>query len=170
MPQKKNPDIAELTRGKAATVAADVASLLGIQKGTPMAYNRDLQEDKRAVFHADDTLAAALPAIGGLLATAAFHPPLPDESTLALDVAEALVRKGVPFREAHEAVGRLVASLGDRGLSDVTPEQMAEVHSLLESTDVPALEGAALGRSKVNEGVARLRQAISETVRSESAG
>ncbi|MBT8247651.1 MAG: argininosuccinate lyase [Acidimicrobiia bacterium] len=158
MPQKKNPDIAELTRGKAATVAADVAALLGIQKGTPMAYNRDLQEDKRAVFHADDTLAAALPAIGGLLATARFHPPEPSDRTLALDVAEALVRKGVPFREAHEAVGRLVAELGDRPLSGSSPEELGHTHPLLEASDIPAIEDAGSGRSVIDQ-AASLREA-----------
>ncbi|MBT8216719.1 MAG: argininosuccinate lyase, partial [Acidimicrobiia bacterium] len=112
LPHKKNPDIAELTRGKAAAVAGDLATLLGIQKGTPLAYNRDLQEDKRAVFHADDTLAAALPAIGGLLSTAAFHPPPPDERTGALETAEQLVREGTPFREAHEAVGKALSTGG----------------------------------------------------------
>ena len=112
LPHKKNPDIAELTRGRAAAVAGDLATLLGIQKGTPLAYNRDLQEDKRAVFHADDTLAAALPALGGLLSSADFHPPPPDERTAALELAEEMVRDGVPFREAHEAVGNAI-STGD---------------------------------------------------------
>ena len=163
MPQKKNPDIAELTRGKAATVAADVATLLGIQKGTPMAYNRDLQEDKRAVFHADDTLAAALPALGGLVGTARLHPPPPDHATVALDVAEALVGKGVPFRQAHEAVGRLVAGLGDTPLGDATEEQLTDAHSLLEPDDVPTVTGAATGRGSLGDEVAALRVACEPT-------
>jgi argininosuccinate lyase len=159
LPHKKNPDIAELTRGKAASVAADVATLLGIQKGTPLAYNRDLQEDKRAVFHSDDTLAAALPALGGLVATAAFHVPEPDSRTVAFDIAEALVRKGVPFREAHEAVGRLVAAVGDGDLSTATPGQLTEAHLLLNSADVPSVEGAAARRPAVADQAARLRAA-----------
>ncbi|MDH3538553.1 MAG: argininosuccinate lyase [Acidimicrobiia bacterium] len=159
LPHKKNPDIAELTRGKAAAVAADVATLLGIQKGTPLAYNRDLQEDKRAVFHADDTLAAALPALGGMLATARFHPPQPDDRTVALDVAEALVTRGVPFREAHEAVGRLVAAIGDADLSDATPEQLAGAHPLLTLEDVPSVGEAAARRPAVADEAARLRAA-----------
>jgi argininosuccinate lyase len=159
MPQKKNPDIAELTRGKAAAVAADVATLLGIQKGIPFAYNRDLQEDKRAVFHADDTLEAALPALGGLVATAAFHPPQPDDRTVALDVAEALVKKGVPFREAHEAVGRLVAGLGETPLGKATGTQLADAHPLLEPSDVPTVAEAAAGRGSLGEEAAALRTA-----------
>ncbi len=158
LPHKKNPDIAELTRGKSASVAADVAALLGIQKGTPLAYNRDLQEDKRAVFHADDTLATALPALGGLLATARFHPPQPDDRTVALDVAEALVARGVPFREAHEAVGRLVASVGGGSLRDATQEQLAGAHPLLTGDDLPSVEEAA-ARHPVAGEANRLRTA-----------
>ncbi|NNC40085.1 MAG: argininosuccinate lyase [Acidimicrobiia bacterium] len=160
MPQKKNPDIAELTRGKAATVAADLATLLGIQKGTPMAYNRDLQEDKRAVFHADDTLATALPALGGLIATAEFHPPEPDEGTVALDVAEALVRKGVPFREAHESVGRLLTALGEAPLQSASPSQLSDAHDRLESSDIPSPTEAAKGRAELVGQIASLRVAI----------
>ena len=159
LPQKKNPDIAELVRGKAASVAADVATLLGIQKGLPLAYNRDLQEDKRAVFHADDVLAVALPALGGLLETAEFHPPQPGDATIALDVSEALVRKGVPFREAHEAVGRLVVALGERGFSDATAEDLAAAHPLLGPGDVPTVAGAAGARTTPGASD-RLRAAI----------
>ena len=161
LPHKKNPDIAELTRGKAAAVAADVATLLGIQKGTPLAYNRDLQEDKRAVFHADDTLAAALPALGGLLATAHFHPPDPDDKTYALAAAEALVARGVPFREAHEAIGRLVASLGDRPLSGATAEQLSAAHPELAAADI-ALPADLGGRvDNMTEQIAQIRERVS---------
>jgi argininosuccinate lyase len=159
MPQKKNPDIAELTRGKAATVAADVAALLGIQKGIPFTYNRDLQEDKRAVFHADDALAAALPAIGGLLATARFHPPQPNDGTISLDVAEALVNKGVPFREAHEAVGNLVRSLDGVPLGEATATQLEAAHPMLEHTDIPSVVEAAGRRNPLTSEVAALREA-----------
>jgi len=157
MPQKKNPDIAELTRGKAAAVAADLATLLGIQKGTPMAYNRDLQEDKRAVFHADDTLSSALPALGGLVATAAFHPSPPDDRTVALDVAEALVNKGVPFREAHEAVGRLIALLGQRGFDTATPSELAGAHESLTLEDLVTVAQAANAGSGIRDSADRLR-------------
>ena len=115
LPHKKNPDIAELVRGRAATVTADVMALLGLQKGLPMTYNRDLQEDKRVVFHADDTLAGSLMALAPLVAAADFAPPPPVGYVTALDLAETLVNRGVPFREAHEIVGRLVATWEGRG-------------------------------------------------------
>lgn len=111
MPQKKNPDIAELVRGKSATLVGDLAAITSLQKGLPMTYNRDFQEDKRIVFHADDVLAGSLDALGAMLASAAFHPPAPSDLVAALDLAEALVRRGVPFREAHHVVGALVAKL-----------------------------------------------------------
>ncbi|MGI9584646.1 MAG: argininosuccinate lyase, partial [Acidimicrobiia bacterium] len=121
MPQKKNPDVAELVRGKAATTIGDLTAIASLQKGLPMTYNRDLQEDKRIVFHADDTLAGSLEALGSMLASARFNPPEPSDMVAALDLAEALVRRGVPFREAHHVVGALVASLVASGdsLSDL---------------------------------------------------
>ena len=161
LPHKKNPDIAELCRGKAASVAGDVVTLLGIQKGIPLAYNRDLQEDKRAVFHADDSLAAALPAIGGMLATASFHVPEPDDRTVAMYVAERLVEKGVPFREAHAAVGRLVAAVGEAALSQATEEQLVAAHPRLEASDIPEVDTVAARRTPVADGVARLRSRVS---------
>ena len=93
LPQKQNPDIAELARGRAATVLGDVTALLALQKGLPLAYQRDLQEDKALVFHADDTLAATLEALGAMLAGARFHPPPP----FGVD------RGARPGRAAHRA-------------------------------------------------------------------
>ena len=115
MPQKKNPDIAELVRGRSAPVIGDLMAIMALQKGLPMTYNRDLQEDKRSVFHADDTLAGALDALAGMISTAQFHPPTPDSWVTSLDLAEALVRRGVPFRDAHHAVGAVVARLVAEG-------------------------------------------------------
>ena len=123
MPQKKNPDIAELTRGKAATAIGQLTALLTVQKGLPMTYNRDLQEDKAAVFAIDDILAGALEAMTALLATAEFHPPDADAAVTALDLAEALVERGVPFREAHDSVGRLVSALAEDGLHRTDPSE-----------------------------------------------
>ncbi len=130
LPHKKNPDVAELARGKAATVIGDVTSLLALQKGLPLTYNRDLQEDKAAVFHADDTLAGALEAIAGMVATATFDPPRPSPWVAALGLAETLAGRGVPFREAHHAVGSLVAHLTEqeRTLSDVTGPELVAAH------------------------------------------
>ncbi|MCB1246169.1 MAG: argininosuccinate lyase, partial [Acidimicrobiia bacterium] len=117
MPQKKNPDLAELARGRSATVIGDLTAIMALQKGLPMTYNRDLQEDKRLVFHAHDTLGASLDALAALIDSASFTPPAPDRWVTALDLAEVLVSRGVPFREAHHVVGRLVADLvaDDRG-------------------------------------------------------
>ena len=138
LPQKKNPDIAELVRGKTATVIGDVTALLTLQKGLPLAYNRDLQEDKRAVFHADDTVALSLDALAGMVASAVFDPPAPSSWVTALDLAEALVGRGVPFREAHETVGRLVASLlaGGRTPAELTAEELQAADSKFIPADL----------------------------------
>jgi argininosuccinate lyase len=142
MPHKKNADIAELVRGKAASVAGDLAAIVALQKGLPMTYNRDLQEDKRLVFHADDTLAGALEALGGLVATAVFHPPPPEAWVTALDLAEALVQRGVPFREAHHVVGGLVAELVARGetFADVDAERLVAHDDRFTDDDIARLD------------------------------
>lgn len=142
LPQKRNPDIAELVRGRAASVSGDVTAILGLQKGLPLAYNRDLQEDKRIVFHADDTLAGSLAAMGRLLEGLAFDPPLPLAQTGALDLAEALVKRGVPFREAHEIVGRLVVSLEakQKSLADADGDDLAAIDERFLVSDVQLLD------------------------------
>ena len=141
LPQKKNPDIAELARGRAAGAIGHLTSLLALQKGLPLAYNRDLQEDKTHAFAVDDALAGTVEALGGLLSTAVFHPPAPSSFTAALDLAEALVGRGIPFREAHRAVGALVASLVEEGreLSSVTSEDLAAVDGF-EPADVDLVD------------------------------
>jgi len=142
LPHKKNPDIAELVRGKSARVIGDVAAILALQKGLPMAYNRDLQEDKAAVFHANDALEGALEALTGMLATADFHPREPSSWVAALDLAEALVQRGVPFRDAHRSVGRLVARMVsmDRSLSDLSAEELTSAHELFLPGDLGLLD------------------------------
>jgi argininosuccinate lyase len=154
MPQKKNPDIAELTRGKTATVIGDLTGLMTLQKGLPLTYNRDLQEDKRAVFHADDTLSLALAALGGMIESAVFHPPAPSGMVTALDVAEILVERGVPFRRAHEAVGALIADLTAQGrtLADVTAGELEAAHAQLVPGDLDALTVAASVEARVTDG------------------
>ncbi len=126
LPHKRNPDVAELIRSRAAVVIGDLTAMLAMQKGLPLAYNRDLQEDKRAVFHADDTVAGSLAALAGLLGVVEFHPPPPEPQTIAMLLAERLVSRGVPFREAHRQVGALLSrldvdgrSLGNVGDSDL---------------------------------------------------
>lgn len=142
MPHKKNADIAELVRGKAATTIGDLAAIAALQKGLPMTYNRDLQEDKRIVFHADDTLAGALDALGGMVSTAQFHAPEPSDWVTALDLAEALVRRGVAFREAHHLVGGLVAVLVARGDSfqDLTADELVEFDDRFDASDLSVVD------------------------------
>lgn len=154
MPHKKNADIAELVRGKAATVVGDLAAIAALQKGLPMTYNRDLQEDKRIVFHADDTLSGSLEALGGMLSTADFHPPRPSDWVAALDLAEILVRRDVPFREAHHLVGGLVAELIARGesFSDLTPDQIIGFDARFEAGDIASVDPVASVESRVTHG------------------
>lgn len=121
MPQKKNPDIAELARGKSGRLVGDLTGLLTTLKGLPLAYNRDLQEDKEPLFDAVDTLEVLLPAFTGMVATLAFHTErmaalAPEGFSLATDVAEWLVRQRVPFREAHEIAGACVRACEQRGI------------------------------------------------------
>ncbi|MGN6779899.1 MAG: argininosuccinate lyase, partial [Marmoricola sp.] len=121
MPQKKNPDIAELARGKAGRLVGDLTALLTTLKGLPLAYNRDLQEDKEPVFDAVDTLEVLLPAFTGMVATSTFHTDrlaelAPQGFSLATDIAEWLVRERVPFREAHEIAGACVRACEERGI------------------------------------------------------
>jgi argininosuccinate lyase len=117
MPQKKNSDVAELARGRAATAIGDLVALLAVVKNLPLAYNRDLQEDKRPLIGAPRMLVETLEALSGAISTATFdearmRAALGDGEALATDAAEYLVERGVPFREAHEAVGRAAAFAG----------------------------------------------------------
>lgn len=139
LPQKRNADIAELVRGRASGVAADVGAILGVQKGLPLAYNRDLQEDKRIVFHADDTVASSIVAMVALLEGLDFDPPPPGPQTVSLDLAEALVRRGVPFREAHRTVGTLVSRLEEDG-QDLSEATLADLHAADERFEEPDLD------------------------------
>ena len=121
MPQKKNPDVSELTRGKAGRLIGNLTGLLATLKAQPLAYNRDLQEDKEPVFDSVAQLELLLPAIAGLTATLTFHTArmaelAPAGFTLATDIAEWLVRQGVPFRVAHEAAGACVRAAEQRGV------------------------------------------------------
>ena len=115
---------------------------LALQKGLPLSYNRDLQEDKRAVFHADDVLTTALAAITGMIETAEFDPPAPSSWVVALDLAEALVARGVPFRDAHTAVGGLVARLKAeaREFDSVTAGELEATHPQLVPEDLDLLD------------------------------
>ena len=144
LPQKKNPDIAELARGKAASAIGDLCGLMALQKGLPLTYNRDLQEDKAAVFRADDSLSGALDALAGMIASARFHPPAVSPWVTALDLAEALVQRGLPFREAHGVVGALVTRLIGQGRSpaDLLAAELEAAHPLFEAADLALADPA----------------------------
>jgi argininosuccinate lyase len=147
LPQKRNPDVAELVRGRAGTVLGRLAGFLATLKGLPLAYARDLQEDKAAAFEAADTLVGSLAALAGLVAglepdRAAMRRDAEAAETTAVDLAEALVRDGVPFREAHAAVGaavRLAAARGAR-LADLDPAELAGIHPALAAADRSILD------------------------------
>ena len=122
MPQKKNPDIAELVRGKTGRVYGALMSLLTTMKGLPLAYNKDMQEDKELTFDAYDTVKGCLALFNGMLKTITFHPEIMEQSakhgfTNATDAADYLVGRGVPFRDAHGIVGKLVLYCIDKGIS-----------------------------------------------------
>jgi argininosuccinate lyase len=156
MPQKKNPDIAELARGKAGRLIGNVSGLLATLKALPLAYNRDLQEDKEPVFDSVDTLEVLLPAFTGMVATLEFNAArmaelAPQGFSLATDVAEWLVREGVPFREAHELAGACVRRCEELGcdLPDLTDDQLAAISPALtpEVRSVLTVDGSVSSRS-----------------------
>ena len=142
MPQKKNPDVVELVRGRSAGVIGDLTSIMTLQKGLPMTYNRDLQEDKRIVFHADDVLAGSLETLGTMMVSATFDPPAPAAAVTALDLAELLVERGVAFRTAHETVGALIRYLAADGRSyeDITAEDLAAVSEYFLPEDLSRMD------------------------------
>ncbi len=177
MPQKKNPDVAELARGKAGRLIGGLTGLLATLKGLPLTYNRDLQEDKEPVFDAVDTLLLVLPAMAGLIATLRVNPERLRQMssvgfTLATDLAEYLVRRGVPFREAHEVVGHLVVwcQVHDCDLGGVSDADLAKVseHLTPDVRQVLTVPGALAARQgyggtapeRVAEQIAGLRSAV----------
>jgi argininosuccinate lyase len=138
MPQKKNPDVAELARGKAGRLVGDLAGLLTTLKGLPLAYNRDLQEDKEPVFDGVDTLEVLLPAFAGMIATMRFNTDrleslAPQGFSLATDIAEWLVRQGVSFRVAHEIAGACVRACEAAGIElwDLSDDDLAAISTHL---------------------------------------
>jgi argininosuccinate lyase len=155
MPQKKNPDVAELTRGKSGRLIGNLTGLLSVLKAQPLAYNRDLQEDKEPLFDSVEQLELLLPAIAGMVGTLRFDTArmaelAPAGFTLATDIAEWLVRQGVPFRVAHEAAGDCVRVAESRGagLDELTDEELAGVHPALspEVRDVLTVDGSIASR------------------------
>lgn len=156
MPQKKNPDIAELARGKSGRLIGNLAGLLATLKAQPLAYNRDLQEDKEPVFDSVAQLELLLPAMAGLVGSLTFDEErmaalAPAGFTLATDIAEWLVRQGVPFRSAHEAAGAAVQSAEVRGvgLDELTDDELAAISPELSPSvrDVLTIEGSVSSRN-----------------------
>src|SRR5512140_30932 len=179
MPQKKNPDVAELARGKAGRLIGGLTGLLTTLKGLPLTYNRDLQEDKEPVFDAVDTLLLVLPALAGLVGTLRIHTKRmrAGASTgfaLATDLAELLVRRGVPFREAHEIVGHLVVwcqvhevdfgQVSDADLAHVSPHLTPDVREVLSAAGAIASRDSQGGTAgeRVAEQLAALRTRVDE--------
>jgi argininosuccinate lyase len=178
MPQKKNPDIAELTRGKAARVIGNLMSLLTLLKGLPMAYNRDLQEDKERLFDTADTVRACVRLMAAMLKTAGVNrascaAAAGDPALLATDLADYLVRKGMPFRKAHELVGAAVALAEKLGkpLDKLSPAELQSVdktfaRDALDIFQMPeamakrAMTGAP-GTQEVAKQLARWREQLS---------
>jgi argininosuccinate lyase len=157
MPQKKNPDVAELTRGKSARVIGNLTALLALLKGLPMTYNRDLQEDKERLFDSVDTVRATVRLCAAMIRHTRANPEAcvraaSDPGLLATDLADYLVRKGVPFRTAHHAIGALVALADKNGkrLDQLTPAELESVHAKLsaDALEVFDLE-AALGQRNI---------------------
>src|SRR5580700_11336128 len=179
MPQKKNPDVAELARGKAGRLIGDLTGLLTTLKGLPLSYNRDLQEDKEPVFDAVDTLLLVLPAMAGLIGSLRFHVERLVSTAsagyaLATDLAELLVRRGTPFREAHEIVGHLVvwcqvhecelAEVSDADLERISPLLTPDVREVLSTDGALAARASRGGTAlvRVAPQLARLRLTVDE--------
>ncbi|HEY1105577.1 MAG TPA: argininosuccinate lyase, partial [Agromyces sp.] len=177
MPQKKNPDIAELARGKSGRLIGNLTGLLATLKALPLAYNRDLQEDKEPVFDSVETLEVLLPAFTGMVATLTFHTErmaalAPAGFSLATDVAEWLVKRHVPFRDAHEITGALVRyaeqhgleldEVDDAALAAISPQLTPDVRGVL------TIEGSVASRdgiggtapSRVDEQFGRLAERV----------
>ncbi|RRD59978.1 argininosuccinate lyase [Leucobacter sp. OH1287] len=179
MPQKKNPDIAELARGKSGRLIGNLTGLLATLKALPLAYNRDLQEDKEPLFDSVTQLEILLPAFSGMVATATFNTErmaevAPRGFSLATDVAEWLVKQGVPFRDAHEISGELVAHCEQRGieLDEPSDEDYLAIseHLLPQVRSVLTISGSVSSRVghggtakvRVSEQIATLREALKE--------
>jgi len=172
MPQKKNPDAAELLRAKAPRVAGRLTTLHGVLHGLPLTYNKDLQEDKEQLFDAIDTVELCLRVAREMLATISFDrerlaAAATDQLLAATDVADLLVKRGVPFRKAHGIVGGVVRTAVERGktLSELTEDELREIAPELDAEYYSLLEDGAWLESKVSEGgtsLARVRDQLAQ--------
>ena len=172
MPQKKNPDVAELARGKTGRVIGNLTGLMTTMKGLPLGYNRDLQEDKEALFDSFDSLMLVMPAFTGMVSTLEFNRSrIQDLSvagfSMATDVADFLVRQGVAFKEAHEAVGKLVAYCEENNLelADLTKEQYESVSRHLKPELKDVLNQTSAIESRNSAGGTSSKQVIEQLLK-----
>ncbi len=173
MPQKKNPDVAEIVRGKSGRVFGDFLALLTLMKGLPLTYNRDLQEDKEPLFDAADTLLASLLVMAPMVESMRFRPERMAQAAeggymTATDLADAMVRRGVPFRQAHEAAGRAVRIALDRGaaLSELSASDLERADPRLREEDVAEAHLEKSLRSRSSAGGAS-RNSVAAQIRAE---
>ncbi len=176
MPQKKNPDVGELARGRAGRAIGDLVALLAVVKGLPLSYNRDLQEDKRPLLGAADALALTADAVAGAIGSASFHADRMEEAlgggeALATDAAEYLVERGVPFREAHEAVGRAAAAAtrAHKGISELTAAEWKSFHPRFERDVLKVFDARRSLRRRELVGAPGPRQVARQLARWEKA-
>jgi argininosuccinate lyase len=176
MPQKKNPDIPELVRGKSGRVVGHLMAMLTVLKGLPLTYNRDLQEDKEPVFDTVDTVEQCLAIVAELLAGLKFRRENLEKATrtgfmTATDLADYLVRKGVPFRQAHAVVGEVVAACIARGreLTELTVEELQHFSPVIAADVVPVLTVAGSVDSRQSVGGTALAQVRTALARAEEA-
>lgn len=171
MPQKKNPDIAELVRGKTGRVYGALMSLLTTMKGIPLAYNKDMQEDKEMAFDAIDTVQTCLPLFTGMIATMKFQNSVMEESakkgfTNATDAADYLVNRGVPFRDAHGIIGKLVLLCIEKGcaLDDLSMEEYKEASQVFEEDIYEAISMETCVGKRLTKGAPGM-EAMQEAIR-----
>ena len=171
MPQKKNPDIAELVRGKTGRVYGALMSLLTTMKGIPLAYNKDMQEDKEMAFDAIDTVQTCLPLFTGMIATMKFQNSVMEESakkgfTNATDAADYLVNRGVPFRDAHGIIGKLVLLCIEKGcaLDDLSMEEYKEASQVFEKDIYEAISMETCVGKRLTKGAPGM-EAMQEAIR-----
>ncbi len=173
MPQKKNPDVAEIVRGKSGRVFGDFIALLTLMKGLPLTYNRDMQEDKESLFDAADTLLASLGVMAPMVASMRFQPQRMARAAeggymTATDLADAMARRGVPFRQAHEAVGRAVRVAIDKGVAlselDASDLKRADSHLIADDLEETYLERALRSRNSVG---GASRRSVAAQIRAE---
>ena len=166
MPQKKNPDVAELARGKSGRVYGNLVAMLTVAKGLPLTYSKDFQEDKEALFDSVDTVLATLDVLPPMIRTARWRAERMADAasadfSLATDAADLLARRGVPFREAHEATGKLVAYCiaGGKTFTDLTEAEWAEAHPIFAAERPPLTAAESLASRDVPGGTAPNRVA-----------